>query len=548
MPQILASGKVGSNKYDNRATNPNKVLPRLDMRQIAQSFQRLYEVVKGFSLSGNEGFADALDDDMSIITASNINTYKNDISQAIQTMVSAACILEVDTDSTENALILNAKKISADLAPDGNDYSIEAPLPFSWQEDLTFKFRAIATNTDGVTISIPDLSGLSGSIEVLDENQNALPRESILANKYYTVVAKTVSSVKKFLLIPTPDGKNVYRKNAIINGALNIWQRGGSFAAIADAAYFADRWMYNKSSAAVHTASKSTDVPTVSQAGLLFNYSALIDCTTVDASISSGDYVAIQQRIEGYNFRPLAQKTITVSFWVKATKTGIYCCSLQNSASDRSYVAEYTINAADTWEKKTITFQPSPSTGTWNYTSGIGLKLIFTLACGSTYQATANSWQSGNYFATSNQVNACDNTANNFRLTGVQLEEGAIASSFENIKIQEELSECQRYFEKSYDTNSLLGAVEDNGKSSIKCAADGGININTNFKTKKRSPSTVIIYSPATGDSGKVRNESSSTDADVSPSSNGETGFGINKGGFSSSQIISWHWSADSEL
>lgn len=236
-------------------------------------------------------------------------------------------------------------------------------------------------------------------------------------------------------------------KNAIINGDFNVWQRGGTFTSVADGTYTADRWFYSKISSAVHDITLSSDVPTVAQAGRLFKYSLKADCQTVDSSIASGDLVRISQRIEGYNWLPLAQKTITLSFWVKATKTGIYCVALGNSGADRSYVAEYNVNASNTWEFKTITFTASPAAGTWDYTNGIGLALTFTLASGSTFQTTKDTWQTGSFFATANQVNACDSTSNDFFITAVQLEEGDVATPFENRTLADELRLCQRYYE-----------------------------------------------------------------------------------------------------
>lgn len=336
-------------------------------------------------------------------------------------------------------------------------------------------------------------------------------------------------------------------KNAVQNGSFDIWQRGISFSSMADSTYFADRWMYNKSSAAVHDVLKSTDVPTVAQAGRLFNYSALIDCTTVDASIAAGDYVAIQQRIEGYNFLPLAQKTITISFWVKATKTGIHCVSLQNSGADRSYVAEYTINSSDTWEYKTVTFSASPSAGTWDYTNGIGLKVIFTLAAGSTFQTTANSWQTGNYFATSNQVNACDNTANNFRICGVQLEVGSIATPFEQKTFHRELQDCQRYYEKSYGYETFAGATTTLGYIQER-AAGTDVNINVPFKVAKRTAPTVTNYNPATGTAGEARNYTAGSNTGLGVFNINDKSYNIEKGALTDNHVIAWHFIADAEL
>lgn len=283
---------------------------------------------------------------------------------------------------------------------------------------------------------------------------------SMIINQKYGLLVLISDGVSKWKLknASSPVLSNQFtNKNAVINGDFNVWQRGTSFSSIADGSYHADRWQYNKVGAAVHDIIRSTDVPTLAQAGRLFNYSMLVDCTTADASIAAGDLTYIQTKIEGYNFLPLAQKPITLSFWVKATKIGTYCATISNSGADRSYVAEYTVNTTDTWEYKTITFSASPSAGTWDYINGIGARLIFTLAGGSTYQTTAGSWQTGTYFSTSNQVNATDNTANNFRICGVQLEAGSVATPFEQRTIQQEELLCKRYYDELTAANIFGG-------------------------------------------------------------------------------------------
>ena len=253
-------------------------------------------------------------------------------------------------------------------------------------------------------------------------------------------------------------------KNAIINGDFNIWQRGVSFASIADATYHTDRFYYNKAGSMVHNLSRSTDVPTFAQAGRGFNYSTLVDCQTIDAAIGATDLCLIGTAIEGFNFLPLAQKPMTLSFWVKATKIGTYCAAVTNSA-DRSYVAEYTINAANTWEYKTITIAASPSAGTWDYTNGAGLRVSFALAAGSNFQTTKDTWQTGLFYGTPNQVNACDNIANDFRITGIQLETGSVATPFEGRMIQHELMLCQRYLRVYGGETAFEGVASGSARS-----------------------------------------------------------------------------------
>lgn len=297
-----------------------------------------------------------------------------------------------------------------------------------------------------------------------------------------------------------------FRKNAIINGAFNIWQRGTSFASIADNTYTADRWLYRKSGAMVHTVARSTDVPTVAQAGRLFNYSLHADCTTVDSSIAAGDYAIIQQKVEGFNWLSLAQRACTLSFWVKATKTGTYCVAMNNSGFDRSCIMEYSVNAADTWELKTVTFPASPATGTWDYTTGIGVQINWPLAGGSTFQTTAGSWGTGNYFATANQVNACDSTSNDFRICGVQLEPGSVATEFECRHHQDEVQLCQRYFVKTFALSVTPGDnVNDLGTLVGTNVQTAGWEpaANWRFPVEMRDTPTVTLYNPYTGTAGQ---------------------------------------------
>lgn len=306
--------------------------------------------------------------------------------------------------------------------------------------------------------------------------------------------AKTGAAKINALISAANAGQFQSFRNAIINGAFNVWQRGTSFSSITSAAFFADRWFYEKSGAMVHDVSRSTDVPTVAQAGQLFNYSALVDCTTVDAAIAATDYCFIEQRVEGFNYLPLAQRQCILSFWVKATKTGIYCASISNSGQNRSYVGEYTVNVADTWEFKTVVITASPSAGTWDYATGIGIRVRFVLACGSTFQTTANAWAGGQYFATANQVNACDNTANNFRITGVQLEACDSTEQdytpFEHVPYGVELARCQRYYERLGASVSTLTEF-----AMLHCISTTQARGRLGFRVSKRATPTITIGS-----------------------------------------------------
>lgn len=337
-------------------------------------------------------------------------------------------------------------------------------------------------------------------------------------------------------------------KNAIINGDFNIWQRGVSFVGLAGIIYTADRFYYNRIGAMSHDVSRSSDTPTIAQAGRGFNYSALIDCQIIDSSIGATDFCEFSTSIEGYNFLPLAQKVMTLSFWVKATKIGIYCVYLANSINDRSYIAEYTINVSDTWEFKTITITASPSAGTWNYTNGVGIRVGFVLAAGSNLQTTKDIWQTGTYFATANQVNACDNAANNFRLCGIQLETGLVATDFENRSFKEESELCQRYYEKSYDLGTAPGSITSAGCHCYTNQNTQGNRTTSYFKVAKRATPAVTSYSVSTGATGKMRVASNATDTNSAVGDIGECSFTNAPSTTTTLSELYYHWTANAEL
>jgi len=266
-------------------------------------------------------------------------------------------------------------------------------------------------------------------------------------------------------------------KNKIIGGdfTTNPWQRGTSFAAASG--YTADRWFFNYLSNAVATIAKTADAPTAAQAGIFTQHCLHVDITTADTSIAPTEFCAIQQSVEGYNvacfgFGQSGTRYVTLSFWVKSTKTGTFCVALTNGVSTRAYIAEYTVNSSNTWEKKTLTI-PVDTSGTWAYDATVGLVVYFTLAAGSSQQTTGGSWQtiSGTIIATSNQVNALDSTSNDFKLALVQLEAGSVATPFETRAVGQELALCEWY----YTTRIVL---EANSAAHNWVSGYGGSSVN----------------------------------------------------------------------
>ena len=346
---------------------------------------------------------------------------------------------------------------------------------------------------------------------------------------------------------------NQTHKNAIINGDFNIWQRGTSFSTMTTQNLSTDRWLYHKAGTMIHTITRETDVPTVAQSGHKSNYSMKVDCTAAQGSIGAAEYNHISQYIEGYNFVPFVGKTATLSFWVKATKTGIYCIGFRNPAIDRSYIAEYEVNSSDTWEKKEVTLTFDYSGGTWNYTNGTGLDVTWTLASGTNFHGVKDTWLTGNYIATSNQVNACDNIANNFQLSQVQFELGETASPFESKTIQQEMELCQRYYEKSYSVGVNSGTIDPAG-SLYSIAASTLLYrtcIQPIYKVVKRTIPTIAIYSPGTGAISNIRDISSGGNIDRTAditSSNTKSCRIRNTEIVTDEHLHSAHFTADAEL
>ena len=244
-----------------------------------------------------------------------------------------------------------------------------------------------------------------------------------------------------------PTAGPLSNRNLIINGAMLVDQRnsGSSYTITGDTQYTLDRWV-----ARTYGGSGRFSVQQDGSSPDSINPSAKLTVTTTDTPGING--YAFSQRVEGYSFSSLAYgsssaKAATISFWVRSSITGTYCFSVRNSDASRSYIAEYSISSANTWEYKTITI-PGATDGTWLTTNGVGAYLEWNLGAQTSKEATAGSWQSGNYHATSSQVDWIATSGATFYITGVQLEVGSVATPFEHRSYGDELARCQRYFYK----------------------------------------------------------------------------------------------------
>lgn len=235
-------------------------------------------------------------------------------------------------------------------------------------------------------------------------------------------------------------------RNLIINGDMRIDQRGSASSAKTTNGYVTDRWYNENGCDAVLSAQQSTDVPT----GQGFASSLKVTSTTADATIGATQFAVITQHIEGFNSAQLAwgtagAKQVVVSFWVKASVAGTYSLTVYNDGASRICPTAYTINASNTWEKKTVVIYGDTS-GTWRTDNGRGVVFNFYTALGSNYLGTSGAWNGSSIYGVTGQANAWASTNNIFAITGVQLEQNYQPTPFEQRPYGIELSLCQRYY------------------------------------------------------------------------------------------------------
>ena len=291
---------------------------------------------------------------------------------------------------------------------------------------------------------------------------------------------------------------NLSNRNIAINGAMQINQRGND-TAITNAAYIAcDRWFTNLSSCGTWSISQSTDAPDG------FGYSMKWDCTTADASPAASDVCFCQSRYEGQDLQHLkwgtsGAQSLTLSFWIKSTKTGDIAVCFWQLNSQRMITKTATISSANTWEKKTITI-PGDTGGSGFTNDNAGrFQLEFWFDGGSNFQggSSVDSWggENNNRRGAGETLALADSTSNDLYLTGIQMEVGDTATDFEHLSYGDELARCQRYYQKAW-VYTYTGTTGTNGKfyesvqfkpemrASPTLAADYDINNENHFETR----------------------------------------------------------------
>ena len=296
-------------------------------------------------------------------------------------------------------------------------------------------------------------------------------------------------------------------KNRIINGAMVIDQRNAGAALTVNSGatnFFAcDRFSSTgQATDGVFTIQQSSTAPTG------FTNSLLSTVTTADASVGASQYyIAARQKIEGLNVADLgwgtaSAATVTLSFWVRSSVTGTFGGALLNSAANRSYPFTYTINSANTWEKETITIAGDTS-GTWLTTNGVGIDIIWSIGMGSTLSGTAGAWAGATYFSATGATNLMATNGATIYITGVQLEKGTTATSFDYRDYGTELFLAQRYFQ-IYNVTGANSQGICQGQCYTTTAAFGAFNAPVIFRSVPTLTltGTTGCYNAAAGNAG----------------------------------------------
>jgi hypothetical protein len=240
-------------------------------------------------------------------------------------------------------------------------------------------------------------------------------------------------------------------KSRIINGGMTIDQRNAGASVTPSNSYTLDRWTTFTTQASKFTIQQNAG--SLSAANRPTGFINYLGATSSSAfSVGAGDYFSVNQFIEGlnvadFNWGTANAQTITISFWVRSSLTGTFGGAITNDGYTRSYPFTYTISSANTWEQKTITVAGDQS-GTWLTTNGVGLRLVFGLGVGSTYSGTAGAWAGTFYASATGATSVVGTNGATFYITGVQLEKGSTATSFDYRPYGAELALCQRYYQR----------------------------------------------------------------------------------------------------
>jgi hypothetical protein len=397
----------------------------------------------------------------------------------------------LDTNFSQVASFLNNPNNYTNYLVDSggaNAYVVTFPtgvIPSSYTAGLTVVMKVANANTGASTLNVNSL----GTKNILNPDASSLSSGQLASGSLVMVVYDGT----QFILLggsATNTSSQSYNgfKNRIINGAMVIDQRnaGAEINPAVNSTYYLDRWQANGTVASKFKIGQNAG--SVTPPAGFTNY---LGVTSLSAySVGAAEQFNVLTKIEGYNIADLAWGTasaspITLSFRVYSSLTGTFSGSITNSATNRCYVFNYTVSSANTWTTTSVTIAGDTS-GTWLTTNGIGMFVIFGLGSGSTYSGTAGSWGSTYYTQSTGSVSVVGTSGATFYITGVQLEKGSTATSFDYRPYGTELALCQRYYES--------GAVRWDGYATNA----QNFSVPSFYKVTKRANPTVTYTNSST--------------------------------------------------
>ena len=472
-----------------------------------------------------------------VISSTAFNALTADLATGLSTAITK------DGQTTTTARIPFAQGISSTLTTDSSSVSTGSIITAGGvgiAKNLYVGVNANVAGTLGVTgvatfSAAPIYSSLTASSAVATDASKALVSvtntgtgNNVLATSP-TLVTPILGTPTSGSLVNCTDLNYTGFKNRIINGAMVIDQRNAGASGTADASYPVDRWAYYSTQASKGTwqqTPSATETGYATRVGAGFtNYLSFTSSSAY--SVVSSDYFLFEQRIEGNNASDLAwgtanAKTVTIGFWAYSSLTGTFGGSIRNAGTfNYSYPFTFTINAANTWEYKTITVT-GPTAGTWGSGTSGCISLAFGLGVGSTYSGTANTWSGSNYISATGATSVVGTNGATFYITGVQLEKGSTATSFDYRPIGTELQLCQRY----YETTSYPNAAQDITSTQTSVLWAATFSTGQKYLVAKRAAPTITIFGRTNAAGGPTRTDTGAAITGTSTASSiGAIGF-----------------------
>jgi hypothetical protein len=385
-----------------------------------------------------------------------------------------------------------------------------------------------------------------------DTTNNILKLRSLDNTSWISLLSLNESS---YLSTPYSSGATS-GGNRAINGGMAIDQanEGSSYSVGTGGSlvYTLDQWQAvckSTGGASGITAQQVSDAPPG------FTNSLKLTVGTGAGSVGTTDLLQVSQPLEGSSTADFAYgnsnaAAASLSFWVKSSVTGTFSVLLANSGGARTFVTTFTIASAGVWQPVQIPNIPGDQSGTWPTNNTQGLSITISAAAGTGEQtSTLNAWQSGAFLAANTQTNTTlTTTGATFQITGVMLNIGSFCLPFEKKLFGKELRDCQRYFEKSYDSGTAVATASNENGSLVNVSPSSGVvTLNSNIKVTKRTAPSVTLYSPNSGTSGKIFDATATADLTASAANIGQNNFQISPAG-TAGHVYTAHWAANARI